>query len=342
VSTLTLDERAELLFSAVALHRRQESHEVVALLSPVSRRDLIEEPELGIMLAQAQRDLGNLDETRSLIDALAEPCRRRGYDQLYRRRLYLEGAMLVFNEPVRAGKVFSEVLHRAVQAGDARMVALMAQNLGVVAAVLGEFEEAIAASLRAITALESIGWGLDVVKLHRNLGMLHHEVGLLAESDSHFETASQLLAGESMSVLFQMAAVETARALTINSWGDHRRAEATVRHALDRLETLAAAGHPHLREHGEAFRVMGIILLTEGNFREAKSYLERSAEIARGERVFLLEGECYEALFVLAREEGDSTGAEQWAAEALRVYRHLGARARAARVLAGSVHLLGQ
>jgi tetratricopeptide (TPR) repeat protein len=343
VSKLSLEERTELLVAAVALHERHDERAVLELLTPVSREDLLEEPELGLVLAQAHVDRGDLREARALLEALTEPCRRRGYDQLYRRRMSLEGGVYVRSGDLQRGETrFSEVLHRAVDAGDLQLVALTTQNLAVIAAYRGEWEECIAATLRAVTAMETVGGDFAVAVMHRNLGTMYREAGYLSESDSHFDMAVQLFRGTSAFVLLQLAELESERALTINLWGDRRRAEATARHALATMEPMMASGHPPRRSVGEALRVLGMILVGAGRFEEAGEHLRRALEISRSEGIPLTEGETCEALSVLAREAGDLPEAERWAAEALRIYDSLGAATRIARLREGSAYVLGR
>jgi tetratricopeptide (TPR) repeat protein len=303
---------------------------VVELLSPIARADLIGEPELGLLLAGSWFQLGNLREAQELVNELEEPCRRGGFDQLYRRRLNLEGNLLYRHGDVAgAERAYNEVLHRSTVAADVRWVALSTLNLGALATLRGDWITAIAALQRAATALQNLGDNYNLAATYQNLGITYREAGLLAESDSHFEKATSLFDAAG---LLELAYAESERALTISAAGDQRRAEATVRRALERVRTFVTTDHPLTVEQGESFRILGIVLLAQGRLTDAQIELERALAVAQTEEIPLLEGEVFEALALVADKRGELPEVVRWRVNALRVYDAMGASGRAQRI----------
>jgi tetratricopeptide (TPR) repeat protein len=330
---LTLEERAELLMRVAELAAQKANGELLALLSPLSLGDLISEPELGLRLALTHFHLSRFSDASVLVQQLAEPCRRRGFDQLYRRRLNLEANLLVeAGDPDRAEAAYLEVLDRSIAAGDQRWVAFATLNLSSIAGIRGEWMTAIAAAQRAIAAFQQIGEIFQIASCHQNLAMAYRELGLYARADSHFEQAAHLFAASGCDVAYRLSSLTAERAVSISASGDHRRAEAMVRHALDRLGPLSAEGYWLARDIGETIRVLGIVLMGQAKYSAARDCFERALRSAKDEKVRLLEGEVYEALSELAEREKKAGEAMRWATQAVQVYAGLGAHARIERI----------
>src|SRR5690606_30931436 len=121
----------ELLMKAAQLVEERARGPLVELLASLPREDLLAEPELGFCLALGWRWAERNREAWALASELAEPCRRRGYDQLYRRRLNLEAGLMVESGDLPAAEVaYLEVFERSVAAGDHLWVSLATRNLG--------------------------------------------------------------------------------------------------------------------------------------------------------------------------------------------------------------------
>jgi tetratricopeptide (TPR) repeat protein len=332
---LTLEERAELLVKVAELGRKKLNGELVTLLTSLSRDDLLSEPDLGLRLASRWFHFSRYSDARELVDQLSEPCRRGGFDQIYRRHRILDGSLLTEAGDLAAAEAaFQEVFQRSIAAQDQRIAAVAMSNIGATAGIRGEWSQALGALQRAITSLQSLGDSHNLGCSHHNLGIVYRELGLHGRADSHFEKASHFYAESRFDVSVNLATLAIERALAMSGAGDIPRAEATAQLGLEKIASLEAEGHHLARENGEAFMALGKIMLARQRLYEARELLERALEFARRGSSRLLEGEVCEALFELAQLQGEAIESARWFTAALDAYHILGANLRANRMLA--------
>lgn len=330
---LTLERRAELLLQTAELTDRQAYRAVATLLSALKIEDLIAEPELGCQLGHAWYRVDNFDQALELVTQLSEPCRRRGNDRVYRRRLNLEGTLLLeFGETAKAEGAFLEVFHRAIAVGDQHFVGYATLNLGAVASIRGEWTNALVALEHAMAAFQRLGGNYALAACHQNLAMTYREIGMLLQADSHFERSLELFHSIGSNVELDIASAEFERALAISASGDLPRAEATVRRSIDRIRRADSGPYPLTRHEGEALRVLGVVLLARRAMDEAKACLEQALQCSKAVKVRLLEAEVYEALSWWATTAGDIAESQRLAINAAEIYSQLGAKTRAERV----------
>jgi tetratricopeptide (TPR) repeat protein len=293
-------------------------------LEPFSWRELLEEPHLAHLLSGALYRTERHEDARKLNALLAEPCRRRGRDKLYRQRLNLEAVLNVeAGNLAKATTCLTEVLRHSFRSRDFWTMADATMNLGMIAWIECRWMDALVSLQRSLSAYIVLGNSYMVAGCYQNLALTYREMSRFADSHESFEQAIRyyLLSGEGREL--EMCAVEAERALLIGQEGDLIRAEAMARRALATAQRFAAG-----RREAEALRVMGIILARLNRTSEAKFCLELALEKARSHSNVLLEAEVLEELARM-----DSSQSRNHARQAAKLYRQIGAEARALRLL---------
>lgn len=331
---LSAERRSLRLEKARALYDGREFASVARLLGDVARADLLAEPELGYLLAYAWRRVGRTGPALALARALADPCRRRGRDRLWRRRLNLEG-MLRFDlgQLDRARLRWAELARAASDAGDDGLAATANNNLGIIATLEGRQDEALGCYGRALAAYQRLGDRRGLAETHQNLAITYRELGFVREAESHFSDASAH-ADDAEDIIGR---VEQERAVTLILAGDTRLASALARWALSRFQAIqdrAAAA--------DALRVLGLVALRSGDIAEARARLDRALAEARATGAALTEAETLEALAALELRHGhpDSAAARRDAAE--RLFRGMGAESWGRQVRARLLVMVGR
>ncbi|MBR9989319.1 MAG: tetratricopeptide repeat protein [Gemmatimonadetes bacterium] len=302
------EERTGLLGQARALLASGDPHGVVGALAGLAHVELITEPELGYLLANALRRTGDAERATTVVEALAGPCERRGRDRLWRERLNLEAA-LAFDAGALdvAHTGWSQLVDTATRANDSELLRRAHNNLGVVHTLLGEWDAALTHYGRALAVARRLGDVRGMAEAHQNLGMAYRELDFVVDADSHFRSAIEL--GRSSGYDDIVGRAEEERALACLFAGDTARALALAARALERFR--------HAREplgEAEAERVLGIIALSEGRLDDALSHLNRALGTAQSLGAVLLEAETLEALAALASLNHDDAAAGESAA----------------------------
>ena len=159
--------------------------------------------------------------------------------------------------------------------------------------------------------------------------MTYREMEMVAESDSNFDKAYQLYSAGPSGRRSELSLVESERALLISKLGDGVRAAAMARRALARVEISGSA-----KRRAEALRALGMVLMDhENGSAEARECLEHSLRLSQETKSRLLEAEVREELSILGQHSTGAESARYHASEAVRIYRSIGADARAKRVL---------
>lgn len=334
--SLSADERIERLQQARALDAGRDYAAVVQLLGELPRADLTAEPELGYLLAYARRRLGQSREALGLTVGLARPCRRRGRDRLWRRRLNLEG-MLRFDlgQLARARLRWAELAAAAAEADDDSLVATGNNNLGIIATLQGRQDEALACYGRALAAYQRLGDRRGLAQAHQNLAISYRELGFRREAESHFREAdSHARADGSEDVVGR---TEQERAVDLLFAGDPELAEATAARALERFERIEDRAGA-----ADAQRVLGVVALRRGHHDEARDRLDAALKGAHAAGAALTEAETLEALALLAIAEGDEDAADTLRHRADTVFQAMGAQSWGHQIRARLIVLLEQ
>lgn len=180
---------------------------------------------------------------------------------------------------------------RAVQAGDAKLAAMTAQNLGVLANIRGDFALAEQQYLASLAAYRSLGLTSDICIALNNLGLLHIACERWDKAERVLLEGVQIceLSGDPM----------TRTQLDINLaelWvrrGEYVRAQSAVAKALE-----VAAQTGDASAVGKATKLLGVIARETGDFEQADRHFVSADEIATARGELLLQAE-------LARERAD-------------------------------------
>ncbi len=296
-----------LLRQARALQASRDYPGLASLLSCVTRESLLEEPELGFLLAEALRRRGERERALALVRELAPVCLRRGNDQLFRSRSNLEGILLFELGDVEGAEAeWGRLLDAASRAGDEEFVARANQNLGIIQTLTGQLQAALASHERAIISYQRLGHVRGLAQAHNNLAISYREMGFPDEADAAFRQALEYARADGSED--EAGRVEQEWALLKAMRGDGRLAAVTAERSLRRFRTL---GEP--AGQGDALRVLGIVALWDQRLEDARGYLDEALSIARRRHLRLLEAEALEARGALA-----DAGEEDGAGDALR------------------------
>ncbi|HEX6938460.1 MAG TPA: tetratricopeptide repeat protein [Longimicrobiales bacterium] len=319
-------DRSELLQRARALDAARDYGGVVELLAPWEAAGFDADPELGYLLAEARRRVGESGAALALLRAIERACRRRGNDRLHRSRLNLLGVLLFERgEITDAVQAWGELLDAASRAGDEDFVARANNNLGVVATLRGDSREALASYQRAITAYQRLGRRRGLAQAHQNLAITFQALGFGWEADAHFRRAIGYAVADG-SQDEQARAEQEWALLILELRRDPGLAQAMAYRALERFRAI---GDP--AGEGETRRVLGIIALAERNLDVARADLSDARETARELGLRLLEAEAAEALAAVEEAAGRTEAAAALRAAAEAAFAAIGAAGWGAR-----------
>jgi tetratricopeptide (TPR) repeat protein len=315
-------ERYATLEHAWLLEKERRYSPLLEALRPVSRDDLLAEPELGYLLGKALTLTGDAKRGLALLHEVAEVTRWRGNDRLHRLRLNMEGlALLHLGDTAAAHATWSELLSAAGSSGDQRRVAWATANLGVVAHLRGQEAEALLTYERALVAGHAVGDRIVVISAHINLGMAYRQLRVYPEALAHVDRALAMLGAASDNEL--RASAELERGFVLHYMGETRLAEFTARRVH---QTSIQSGAKHLE--GEDLRLIGIITRDTGRFDEARQCFDSALEIARLTDRPMLEAEIMEEIALLELAEGRVPAADAAIIEAAAIFGSIGAAVR--------------
>ncbi len=319
------ERRAELLKRGWALLVERNYPAIQELLEPLPEEELVREPELGFLLATTWYRLEEIQQALHLVRLIEEPCARHSNPRLDRERNNLQGVLLLsVGSVAEAEACFTEVLESAREVGDEVYQSYAYSNLGVIADMRCWHAKALTLFQRALAAYQQQGNGLGIGTVHQNVGMMYRTLGLLRESDSHFEAAHRLFVAFGSEN--EISAAEAERALVLCKMGDLRLAKILAGRAY---ETNVLQGME--RDRGETLRVLGIIAWYSGDSASAQANLIESLEISRATSNPLLEAEVLEELAVLAQARGEESEMQRLLDECAAIYERIGTPARAQR-----------
>lgn len=325
---LSAEERYQLLETVTALSEEHAYSTIVEQLARVDSADLVQEPELGFLLAKSQYALGMLSDAQSLIQSLSERCRARGRDRLYCQTLLVEANIMVeYGRLSIAEKTYNQVLAIAATAKDHRLTAAATMNLATIDWLRCEYSTALTSFARALAAYQLLADDYKLAGCHHNMAMVCKELGLLREADVHFDKSRELfsrIGGER-----ELAFNSYERALVMAMTGEVAVAEKTASRALEVMRRLGDQ-----REEGEALRVLGMIHREMKKYTESKQELDEALRLAKLTNATLLRGEAAEESAILCYYVGDAAMGDAMLTEAQQVYIQIGATTRAAKAAA--------
>lgn len=218
-----------------------------------------------------------------------------------------------------AERLYLVARNRAIRAGDAKLAAMTAQNLGVLANIRGDYTAAEFQYKASLEDYRSLNLKTDICIALNNLGLLFTKL-------KRYDEAEKVLL-EGVQICELDGDVMARTQLDINLaelWVERKefvRAHGAVRKAL-----AAAAQSGDGSAIGKATKLLGVIARETGSFDEAEQHFIRADEVfmARGE--LLLQAEIARDRATLARLTGKNRDVLQQLNRAHRLFSQLRAK----------------
>jgi diguanylate cyclase (GGDEF)-like protein/putative nucleotidyltransferase with HDIG domain len=186
---------------------------------------------------------------------------------------------------------------RAIHAGDAKLAAMTAQNLGVLANIRGDFEAAEQQYLASLADYRTLGLTMDICVALNNLGLLYTAQSRWHDAERVLIEGAQI-SGFAGAPLAQMQLDINLAELWVRR-GEHARAQSTVNKVL-----AAASQAGDASALGKATKLLGVIARETGSFEEAERHFLRAEEVASSRGELLLQAEIARDRADLARRMG--------------------------------------
>ena len=218
-----------------------------------------------------------------------------------------------------AQRLFLQARGSAIESGDARLAAMTATNLGMIATVRGDHEQALKYHQSGLADARAAGLADEAMMALNNLGLLHTQMGRYELAGQAYLEALELgtVLGDLSKCI--IAHLNVAR-LRIKQ-GDYRFA----RTACDEATALAKQlGDTHA--DGEASHIYGIIARASGDVVAAEEHFLRAERAAVERKDLILQGETARELAELYRQQGRNRQTLQRLNQAHRNFAQLRAR----------------
>ena len=196
-----------------------------------------------------------------------------------------------------AVRLYQDARERAVHSGDAKLAAVTAQNLGVIANIRGDFARALQFYQASLADYRAMGLQRDVCVALNNCGMLYTDTERWQEAEDAYRDAIEVardLGDVGLRVQIEVNVVEMWIAR-----GDIPKARAAADAALTLASELGDAHIP-----GDAYRLMGVIERESGDLARAEALLARAAEVAATRQDLLLLAETAREQAEVHRRQG--------------------------------------
>ena len=188
----------------------------------------------------------------------------------------------------RAEMMYREARGTAESIRDSEAMAMIDQNLGTVASIRGNIEEALEAYQRSLDGYRALGMREQAAQVLNNIGLAYTDLGELDRAENAYAEAA-LAFGEEHDQPNEMNVALNQVQLCI--------ATGRFDEAQTRVEPLVAlTGEIAPSWRGEVFRHVGVIARERGDYVKAAEYLGRAAECAEEGEDLLLKADVAEQL----------------------------------------------
>jgi putative nucleotidyltransferase with HDIG domain len=300
----SLAEAIEAYQAAIAMARKGGEHTV---LSEALRR-----------LAVVFHHRGDSTQARELCRRSCEVARGTGNDLLAAEALNtLGGVEMMTGSPRDARRHFLRALE--LGGGSRELRARVEQNLGILANIQGELDEALTRYRRSLEAYQGSGDEQGQALAYHNLGMVSADGERWDEAD-HYFTRSRQIAERSGDVYLQaLCLVNHAEVHVARQRFEDARQNADA--ALAIFEQLGAVA-----EKSGAYRILGMVYREIGRPTLAESQIRAALDLAAAAGSILNEAEASRELALLYQAVGRNQEALAMLNAAHRLFRRLDAR----------------
>ena len=310
---------------SAAREREREGRLTEAIEEYESAIAMAENPSDATVLAEALRRVAILRRHRDEPTRARELCRRSyevareiGKDVLAAEALNTLGAMdLATGSLEQAAATFLQALDLG---GSSRQLrARVQQNLGIVANIQGDLNEALARYERSLAAYRDCGDEHGCAIAYHNLGMVSADRGRLEAADVYFRE-SRAFAVRVGDLYLQALCLVNQGELDVGRqrFEDARQAAERALGLFDQLGALGAKA--------DAYRVIGMVYRETGRHTLAESRLRSAIELAASAGSVLNEAEASRELALLYQAMGRNLEALCLLSAAHRLFRRLDAR----------------
>ena len=218
-----------------------------------------------------------------------------------------------------AERLYLKARESARRAGEAKLAAMTSQNLGVIANIRGELEQALWHYEASLADYRALGLAKYICITLNNLGMLYTRM-------ERWETAERAYE-EAIPLSLQIGDVSVRVILEVNFailW-IARKEFAKARQACDRALAISEETH-HTEAIGEIQKCYGVIFRETGDFAAAEDAFRNAVELADARQDLLLSAEIARELAELYRLQGRNRDTLQSLNRAHRLFTQLHAR----------------
>jgi putative nucleotidyltransferase with HDIG domain len=188
-----------------------------------------------------------------------------------------------------------------VEVGNKRVIGEIEQNLGTLANIRGDMDEAFRRYHAGLVYMQEAGFERGCAKALNNLGMLHVDLGKLDDADGYFRQALEICARIEDVATAAMIHGNRAELFLARNQPDQARTSCD-----EAFEITSRLGHDLGK--AEVLKFYGILYRTTGKLHLAETHLEQAIEIsARLDP--LLEAEALRELALVLRAQNRNRGA---------------------------------
>lgn len=218
-----------------------------------------------------------------------------------------------------AERLYLMARSRAIRAGDAKLAAMTAQNLGVLANIRGDFAVAEHQYRASLADYRSLGLTADICVALNNLGILYIAMERWPEAEAALMEGAQICERTGDSVARTQLDINLAELWVARE--EYVRAHGAVRKAL-----AAAVQNGDGSAIGKATKLLGVIASETGTYDEAERHFLRADEVATARGEVLLQAEIARDRATLARRMGRNRDVLQQLNRAHRLFTQLRAQ----------------
>jgi tetratricopeptide (TPR) repeat protein len=311
-------DQAVLLSHARDCGERGAWPEVRAMLSAHPSESRLH-PELILLFGEALLRTQSPREASEWLAETRATVRRSGDRAAVRRVVNLEGvACFETGELARAEERFQEAIELGRQDGDDLLLARAMNNLGAIANVRGAVKDALSFYRAAIAPYQRLGHARGLAETIHNLAISFRDLGDAMHAEECERRAMEYARQAAAPGLAAMARVGLAE-LQFRG-GDAAVAEAEARRAA---AEMARAGDA--KGEADAMRLVGVAATSLGRHDEAARALDRAVTLAHARGFAVIEAEALRARAELEHARGDDVAARATAADAMAIFRQIGA-----------------
>lgn len=218
-----------------------------------------------------------------------------------------------------AERLYNVARDRAVEAGEVKLSAMTAQNLGIIANIRGDIQTALAHYELGLATYRQLGMASDVCKTLNNVGLLHTQCERWTEAAACYDEALRL--AEVLGDQSRQIVVEVNRAEWSLAQGDYATARRACERAMALVERVRDAS-----ALGELHKAFGVVERETGDHASAEHHLGLAHDIAAARQDMLVLADTTRELAELHRRQGRNRDALQCLNRAHRLFAQLRAR----------------